>query len=63
MSGTSFNPFDLLFEVQLEPSDQVLRKRERSNGAQLNLLFICVLAATLGIRKIRSLEPAIVFRG
>jgi putative ABC transport system permease protein len=26
-------------------------------------LFICWLAASLGIRKIRSLEPAIVFRG
>ncbi len=27
------------------------------------ILFICWLAASLGIRKIRSLEPAIVFRG
>jgi hypothetical protein len=27
------------------------------------LLFICWLAASLGIRKIRSLEPAVVFRG
>lgn len=27
------------------------------------VLFICWLAASLGIRKIRSLEPAIVFRG
>ncbi len=27
------------------------------------ILFICCLAATLGIRKIRALEPAIVFRG
>jgi putative ABC transport system permease protein len=27
------------------------------------ILFICWLAATLGIRKIRSLEPAVVFRG
>jgi putative ABC transport system permease protein len=27
------------------------------------ILFICLLAASLGIRKIRSLEPAIVFRG
>jgi putative ABC transport system permease protein len=27
------------------------------------VLFICWLAAALGIRKIRSLEPAIVFRG
>jgi putative ABC transport system permease protein len=29
----------------------------------LAILFICCLAAGLGIRKIRSLEPAIVFRG
>jgi len=27
------------------------------------ILFICWLAASLGIRKIRSLEPAVVFRG
>jgi putative ABC transport system permease protein len=27
------------------------------------ILFICLLAASLGIRKIRSLEPAVVFRG
>lgn len=27
------------------------------------ILFICWLAATLGIRKIKSLEPAVVFRG
>jgi putative ABC transport system permease protein len=27
------------------------------------ILFICWLAASMGIRKIRSLEPAIVFRG
>lgn len=27
------------------------------------ILFICSLAASLGIRKIRSLEPAVVFRG
>jgi hypothetical protein len=27
------------------------------------ILFICWLAASLGIRKIRQLEPAIVFRG
>jgi hypothetical protein len=27
------------------------------------ILFICCLAAALGIRKIRSLEPAVVFRG
>lgn len=29
----------------------------------LAILFICWMAASLGIRKIRSLEPAIVFRG
>ena len=29
----------------------------------LAILFICWLAASLGIRKIRSLEPAVVFRG
>lgn len=29
----------------------------------LAILFICWLAASLGIRKIRKLEPAIVFRG
>ena len=27
------------------------------------ILFICWLAASLGIRKIRKLEPAVVFRG
>ena len=27
------------------------------------ILFICWLAASLGIRKIRNLEPAVVFRG
>jgi putative ABC transport system permease protein len=27
------------------------------------ILFICWLAASLGIRKIRQLEPAVVFRG
>ena len=27
------------------------------------ILFMCWLAASLGIRKIRSLEPAVVFRG
>lgn len=27
------------------------------------ILFICWLAASLGIRKIKSLEPAVVFRG
>jgi hypothetical protein len=27
------------------------------------VLFICVAAATLGIRKINKLEPAVVFRG
>lgn len=29
----------------------------------LAILFICWLAASLGIKKIRSLEPAVVFRG
>ena len=29
----------------------------------LAILVICWLAATLGIRKIRNLEPAVVFRG
>jgi putative ABC transport system permease protein len=27
------------------------------------ILFICLLAAWLGIRKISKLEPAVVFRG
>ncbi|HEV2665698.1 MAG TPA: ABC transporter permease [Blastocatellia bacterium] len=27
------------------------------------IMFICWLAASLGIRKIRNLEPAVVFRG
>lgn len=32
-------------------------------GTLIAILFICWLAASLGIRKIRSLEPAVVFRG
>jgi hypothetical protein len=32
-------------------------------GVLVVVLAICALAAALGIRKIRQLEPAIVFRG